>query len=120
MPKNIAIVGSRSFTDYAVFKAKLSEVSISSDDTIVSGGAKGPDSMAEKYASERGMKTIIHKPDWDRYGKSAGFLRNQLIIDDADLVIAFHDGKSRGTASSISLAKKSNKPLIVFVIAATG
>ncbi len=82
---------------------------------IVSGGARGIDSLAEIEAKNLKIKTIIFKPDWDRYGKKAGFLRNILIINEADKVIAFWDGASKGTKHSIDLAIKQDKPLDIYV-----
>ena len=114
--KKIAIIGSRSFNDYDFLKNKLKELTITGSDMVVSGGARGADSLAERYAKENGLKTIVHLPNWDEYGKSAGFIRNKLIIDDADIVVAFWDGKSRGTKHSIDLAEKNNKSTFIFLI----
>jgi len=85
-------------------------------DAIVSGGAYGADALAERFAREKGIPTIIFKPDWDKYGKSAGFKRNILIVNEADVVVAFWDGFSKGTKNSIELAEKSKKPVIVMTI----
>ena len=54
---------------------------------------------------------MIFRPDWDRYGKAAGIIRNKDIVENSNMVIAFWDGKSKGTASSIELAKKMDKNL---------
>jgi hypothetical protein len=56
----------------------------------------------------------VFYPDWDKYGKKAGPLRNELIIQSADLVLAFWDGTSRGTKSSIDFALKYKKELRVY------
>ena len=113
---NIAIIGSRSFNDYDRVKNVL-DIVISKlqdkDIIIVSGGAKGADTLGEKYADENGYVKIIIKPNWTKYGKIAGMLRNTEIIEKADLVVAFWDGKSPGTKDSINKAKKLNKKLIV-------
>jgi hypothetical protein len=109
----IAVIGSRGFNDYDLMKTTLESYRmIAPGITIVSGGAKGADSLAEKYASEMGLETIIFKPDWKTHGKIAGFLRNTTIIEEADLVIAFWDGESHGTLDSMKKAKKLNKTLI--------
>jgi hypothetical protein len=55
-------------------------------------------------------------PDWAKHGRAAGPIRNKLIISDADYVIAFWDGKSTGTLSSINIAKGLNKPLTIIPI----
>ena len=104
----IGIVGSRNFNDYKLLKETLDEY-IEDVFLIVSGGAKGADSLGEQWAKENNIKTLIHKPEWKKYGKSAGFVRNELIINDSDIVIAFWDGLSKGTKHSINLAKKQNK-----------
>lgn len=82
--------------------------------TVVSGGAVGVDSTAAESAHTNGNKTLVFYPDWKRYGRSAGFRRNHDIIQNADIVWAFWDGQSRGTAHSMSLAKQYGKELITF------
>jgi hypothetical protein len=80
---------------------------------IVSGGANGADKLGELFAKKHNIETIIYKPDWKKYGKSAGFLRNHDIINAADNVIAFWDGVSNGTKHDIDIATQKGKPLIV-------
>ncbi len=102
----VAVIGSRSFTDYDLVISILDEFDISA---VVSGGAKGADSLGEKYAIDNFIDTLIFKPDWKRYGRGAGFVRNKEIINNCDIVVAFWDGKSKGTKNSIDLARKQNK-----------
>lgn len=83
--------------------------------TLVSGGARGVDTDAEEYAIAQGIPTIIHKPEWDKYGKSAAYHRNSLIVQDSDVVMAFWDGKSRGTFMTLSICQEQNKPVILIV-----
>lgn len=104
----IGVVGSRGFNDYKLMKDTLDEYK-DKVFLIVSGGARGADSLAEKWADENNIKTLIHKPDWDRYGKIAGFLRNTDIVADSDIIIGFWDGMSAGTENSINMAKKEGK-----------
>ncbi len=78
---------------------------------IVSGGAKGADFLGEKYAKKRNYKLKRFPAAWSKYGKGAGPKRNTAMAIYADLLIAFWDGRSRGTKSMINLAKK--KGLIV-------
>lgn len=54
---------------------------------------------------------IVYYPDWDKYGKQAGFIRNRLIINDSDCVLVFWDLKSKGTLNSIQLATKKGIPV---------
>lgn len=112
----IAIIGSRSFNEYNKVKEVLN-IAIKKlkdkDIMIVSGGAKGADTLGEQYADDNNYKKNIIKPNWIKYGKIAGMIRNTEIIENSDLVIAFWDGKSPGTKDSISKAKNFNKKLIV-------
>lgn len=103
------VIGSRSFNDYNLLCNILSNYSI---DEIISGGAKGADSLAIKYAKDNNIKFIEYYPDWSK-GNHAGFLRNQQIVDASDIIIAFWDGKSNGTRDSIKKAKQQNKLVIV-------
>jgi len=112
----IAIIGSRTFLDYELLsdtiKKYLSENNLIIK-SVVSGGAKGADTLAEKFALENTIEMIVFKPDWKRFGKRAGFMRNTLIIENSDVVFAFWDGKSSGTKDSIEKAKSLNKKVII-------
>ena len=108
----LAVVGSRDFSNYLLLKEeieKLPEFSLITE--IISGGAKGADTLGALYARDSQLQLTEYIPMWSKYGKSAGFKRNTLIIQNADIVIAFWDGTSKGTLSSIELAKKYNKKL---------
>jgi hypothetical protein len=106
----IAIIGSRSITDKAQIYQKLDQIFRSrKPDEVVSGGAKGPDTLGVLWARENGVSVKEFLPDWAKYGRSAGFKRNTQIVESADLVIAFWDGESRGTLDSINKAKKLGK-----------
>ena len=83
---------------------------------VIAGGARGIDTIAEKWAKRHGIKTDIYKPEWDKYGKSAGIKRNKIMVDNADFVLAFWDNKSSGTLNSIDYAKKKGIPIIVVKI----
>lgn len=111
---NVAVIGSRTITDYEYIKYVLDKYrekyTISK---IVSGGARGVDSLAAKYANENNIELIEFIPDWKKFGKKAGFIRNQIIIDNADIVIAFQENNSAGTSHSVNLAKESNKTVYV-------
>lgn len=80
---------------------------------VVSGGARGVDSWADEFAAARGIAVEVIKPDWKKYGKSAGFRRNKEIVAAADDVVAFWDGQSRGTLHSIRLAHKAHTPYCI-------
>ena len=76
--------------------------------TIISGHARGADQLAEKYANEKNIPLEIYPAQWDVYGKSAGVIRNQEMLDEGlpDLVVAFPGGK--GTAHMVKIAQKAN------------
>lgn len=82
---------------------------------IISGGARGADHLAEQYAAEYTIQLQIYPADWNTYGKSAGYIRNKDIIAAADIVYAFWDGKSVGTANSIRLANMQYKPVLLYL-----
>lgn len=108
---NIAIVGSR---EYAKLDAVRQYVSKLPDDVVViSGGARGVDSVAEAAAKRRGLEVKIFPAFWGQYGKRAGFMRNKQIVAAADRVVAFWDGLSPGTLSTIQLATEAGKPVEV-------
>jgi hypothetical protein len=88
--------------------------SLEGDVTIVSGGARGVDSVAEQQAKKRGLPVEIYRAEWERFGKSAGFRRNRDIVTNADMVVAFWDGRSRGTENTINLAKREGIPIHIF------
>ncbi len=113
----IAVVGSRTFKDILLMAHILIPEWNNAEDTLISGGAIGADSLAEELINSHFInpKVVIFKPDWGKYGKRAGFIRNELIINEADKVIAFWDGQSKGTKHSIDLAIKARKPVDIYV-----
>ena len=121
----LAVVGSRSIRDTDRIYANLDNCMNQADKQgkqliIVSGGAKGVDTIAAEYARDRGLVLINVYPAWnDKHGnrdRSAGFKRNEIIWQIADCGIAFWDRISRGTAHSFELAKKYDKKLAIIEI----
>lgn len=106
----VAVIGGRKFDNYDRMKQILDLFPIS---RIISGGANGADKLSERYATENNIPTEIYIPDWDLFGKKAGFLRNTTIIQNSDIVIAFWDSKSRGTRDSIGKANKLKKDTFI-------
>ena len=100
----IAIVGSRNISANGI------EAYVQEGDEIVSGGAVGVDTCAENYARQNGLKFTLFLPEYERYGNAAPIVRNKKIVDYADKVIAFWDGSSKGTFSTIKYAQKVGKP----------
>ena len=103
---SMAVIGSRSFNDYERMKRVLDKYK---PRLIVSGGAKGADTLAERYAKEKNIPTKIFLPDYDLYGKRAPLARNIEIINEVEMVVAFWDGHSRGTKHALDYAKLMDK-----------
>lgn len=110
----LAVIGSRKFTNCALLAEHMDEVCAAFDvSAIVSGGAKGADSLAAGYAATRGLPVQIFEPDWAQFGRGAGPIRNKAIVSAADVVLAFWDGESRGTKQALAYAKQMGKQVIV-------
>ncbi len=107
----IAVVGSR---DIHIDERTLA-LYLASADEIISGGAKGVDMRAADYAINNNIKLIEFLPKYDIYGRAAPIIRNKEIVNYADKVIAFWNGKSKGTLSVIKYANKLNKECIVIM-----
>jgi len=113
--KKIAIVGSRDIDNLKLLEDIWQQLKLPYNDIeIVSGGAKGVDTNGEDFAIKYNIPITIYQPDWDRYGKRAGFKRNENIIKNCDICIAIWDGKSPGTKNSIDLCKAYFKRLYVW------
>jgi predicted Rossmann fold nucleotide-binding protein DprA/Smf involved in DNA uptake len=112
--RRIAIVGSRSFTRLDLVEDLVSSLPYGT--VIISGGAVGVDRTAEEAGARRGLMVLTYRPEWKKYGRRAGIMRNRLIVEDADEVYAFWNGESQGTASSIKIAKDLNRPVHVIEI----
>ena len=103
----VIIAGSRSFTNYQFLYLRCSFfIGAHEDITIVSGTARGTDRLGERFAKAKGFRIERFPADWDKYGKRAGYVRNEIMAKHADCLIAFWDGKSKGTKHMIDLARK--------------
>jgi hypothetical protein len=100
----VIIAGSRTFNDYELLKRVCNET-LTTITEIVSGTANGADKLGERYAKEKGYSIKQFPADWNKHGKSAGYIRNKQMAEYADALIAFWDGKSKGTKHMIDLAK---------------
>lgn len=127
----VAVIGSRTFADRDLLFSTLDE--IGGKTVIVSGGAPGADRLGERYADAKGLLKEIYKADWNnlahpeavvrfkhgrKYDANAGFRRNELIIDNADLVVAFWDGNSKGTKHALDYAGTRGKKIKIVKFAA--
>lgn len=106
-----AVIGSRNLTVEYMEKYLPVET-----DEIVSGGAKGIDRCTKSYAEQHKIKLTEFLPDYARYGRGAPLKRNDQIIDYADVVVAFWDGKSRGTKYVIDRCNKVGKKVILYFL----
>lgn len=104
----IILAGGRDFNNWGLFKMKVSAyiLLLDSEDTeIVSGDATGADALAENYAAEYHYSFKKFRADWDRFGKSAGPIRNREMAAYSTHLIDFWDGKSPGSRNMIEEAK---------------
>jgi hypothetical protein len=76
---------------------------------IISGTAKGADRIGETVAALNEIKVTQFRPDWEMYGKRAGFIRNKEMVEYCDKAIVLWDGASKGAAHTLSLLEKSGK-----------
>lgn len=109
---NVIVAGGRDFSNYIMLVAWLDYYLIhlnKEDLTIISGMARGADSLAVSYANERDIKVIRMPANWDLYGKRAGYIRNDEMANVADMLIAFWNGQSRGTLNMITTMKRMGK-----------
>lgn len=98
----VLVCGGRDFDDYKLMCDILSQWPIK---LLISGHAKGADRLAERWAIEEGIVKLVYPPLWQKYGKAAGPIRNQQMLDEGkpDLVIAFPGG--RGTTDMVNRAR---------------
>ena len=106
----ILVCGSRTWINRDVIREKLSD--FTGDVTVIHGGARGADSIAAEVSCDYGFEVITFYANWEKWGRFAGVIRNlQMLEENPDLVIAFWDGVSRGTAHTIKEAKKRKIPV---------
>ena len=109
----MAVVGSRNFTDYELVRQW---VQMNVPDMVVSGGARGADTIAADVADELDIPVTVYRPEWNRHGKSAAFIRNQQIVDAATEMAAFFgpSGPTPGTSDAIERAQAKGIPVHIF------
>ena len=113
----VIIAGGRDFTNtqYAAdtLVKLVEEDKLPDTFTVISGNARGADKVGEYLAELWDLPLEIYPANWDKHGKSAGYIRNKQMADIADVLVAFWDSKSRGTAHMISTMQKQHKPVFV-------
>lgn len=114
----IIIAGSRDFNDYKLLKSSMRDILKNTSleginkIKIISGTARGADQLGERFAKQFKLEVVKFPADWDRFVKSAGYIRNEEMakysVKDGSygMLVAFWDGESRGTKHMINLAKK--------------
>ncbi len=115
--KLVAVIGSRTFKAYKMLEDVLDRHEI---DKIVSGGARGADALAARYAKERKIELLEILPDYYAHGHQAPLERNKTIVHKADYIIAFWDGESRGTKYTLDYAASIGKKGIIINVTTGG
>ena len=112
----VIVAGGRDFQDYELLKEQINKAIAYfklSQIEIVSGGCRGADILGEKYASENGYPVKRFIAQWDKYGKAAGAIRNKEMAEYVSAsdgcLIAFWDGKSKGTKNMIEEMRRAGK-----------
>jgi len=108
----VIIAGSREITDYNKVETAIKAINLPITE-VVSGTAKGVDRLGEQWAEAHNIPVKKFPADWNTYGKKAGYIRNEMMANYADALIAIWDGKSKGTKHMINLARTYE--LVVFV-----
>lgn len=118
MSNKVAIIGVRNPNiSYGDWKERYQDLILSyKPEFIVSGGAKGIDSYAKKLSEDLNISLLEFKPDYKTYGKNAPLVRNELIVKNSDVIIAFPSESSKGTYDTIRKAKKFNKTVRVCLL----
>lgn len=110
----VAVIGSRKLYNCTVEQI-ISHIPQNASE-LVSGGAIGVDQLAQEAAHRLALPIRIFPPDYEKNGKQAPLIRNAQIVDYADLVLAFWDNRSRGTAYTLNLCVKTNTPFRIISI----
>lgn len=116
---SLLVAGSRNFVDKKRAFEALDEWESSTEAStiiVVSGGAKGADTLGEMWAKERGHLIKRIMPDWNRFGRAAGVMRNTDLVKSCDEAMVFWDRKSSGTADTIRKLVAANKPHNINVV----
>lgn len=115
MEKRILVAGCRFYENYKQAEVYidfcLQNIKKENSFIFVSGACRGADRLGELYAQKHGYAIERYPADWERYGKAAGPIRNQQMVNISDYIICFWDGKSRGTKSTIDFARLVKKPI---------
>ena len=119
METRLIVCGGVDFIDYGFFKAQMDRLIAHYENIrLVSGHARGADSLAERFAAESGIPIQVFPAEWKKYGKAAGPIRNRVMLDyakeETPVVAAFWDGQSRGTGNMLKQAKETGAECHIF------
>lgn len=119
-PYKVIVAGSREFDNEKLafdYLDKINQIAecMHKKMTIISGTARGADTIGINYAKSRSLECIEMPADWDKYGKSAGYIRNKEMAKVANSAIVFWDGESKGSEHMINIMNDMNKPVWVIL-----
>ena len=115
-PNRIIVAGGRDFSDIDLMEEKLNHLlqkRLPEDTAIISGMANGADTLGTHWAEQHGFEVMRFPADWTMYGRSAGYKRNHEMLAAATGLVAFWDGRSRGTAHMIQIARDAGIKVVV-------
>ena len=110
----LAVIGTKKFIDYSFLLKTLKK--ITSIELIISGGAFGTDTLVNKFAIQNKIEFIEFPPNYKKYGDKAKHIRDKLIVEECDELIAFWDGECEGTKFTLDYAKQLGKPVKIIDI----
>lgn len=111
---HLIIAGGRDFSDYTLLERTVDGFLSGREDVVIlCGKARGADTLGERYARARGYAVRSFPADWRRYGRGAGCVRNLEMAKEADALVAFWDGESRGTGNMIETAHRRQLDILV-------
>lgn len=119
----VIIAGGRDFSDYRLLERTVDGFLSGrggEEIAILCGKARGADALGERYARSRGYRLQYYPADWERYGRAAGCIRNQEMAQNADALVAFWDGMSRGTGHMIGAARRRRLTVLIQPYERTG
>lgn len=115
----VVIAGSRGITDYEQVLLAITNSDFHITE-VVSGRARGVDTLGECYAEEYALTCSYFPANWNKHGKRAGHIRNAEIARYADAAVIVWDGESTGSANMIENMKRLNKPYYVWKVINNG
>lgn len=110
----LLVAGSRDYNNFANLEYVINQVRKQYNITsIISGCARGVDTLAIEYAQKYNLKVEKFPADWNKFGRSAGYIRNKEMVKVADILVAVWKNRSPGTGHTIELARKKGIPRVI-------